>query len=78
MKATLKTIYHETALALPAEQIVFGYHARLQAGIYPAIGFSFDSKAHALSRAIANLYNLIERHEGTNKANAYYQNINSI
>lgn len=76
MKATLKTIYHNSDVS--ELSIPFGYHCKLQAGIYPAIGFSFDSKAHALDRAIKNLFLLIERNEGTNKANQYFKSINTI
>ncbi len=76
MKVTLKTIYHDTMIG--TNNIVFGYHAKIQAGIYPAIGFSFDSKAHALDRAIKNLYSLIERQEGTNKVKLLFTNINTI
>ena len=76
MKATLKTIYHNSEASEIA--IPFGYHCKIQAGIYPAIGFSFDSKLEALKRATANLYNLIERNEGTNNANIYFKSINLI
>lgn len=64
----MKTKYHN-------DGSVFGYHVIIDAGLYHAIGFTFDSATTALARACERLYKLVEKNEGTESANAFYQNI---
>jgi len=69
MKSQLKTIKH-------SDNTIFGHHALIVHGIYRAVGFSFDSKAHALARATANLKRIMAGIEGTNAVDAFFKAIN--
>lgn len=71
MKATLKTIYNKDGTR-------YGFHAQIKAGIYPAIGFSYDNYAEALKRATLNLRSLMEKHEGSIRIAQLFANIHQI